>query len=115
MIELDETTLENLLDKLGLNAPRINPQFIDQLIVEEQFHVFIGSCMTVCCLTLKNGFSVIGESACASPENFNQVVGETLARKDARRKIWALAGYALKEKLWLEKAGATDAGDSIQR
>ena len=57
------------------------------------------SCLTVCCLTLSNGYTVTGESACASPENFNAEIGEKIAFDNARAKIWALEGYLLKQKL----------------
>lgn len=50
-------------------------------------------------LVLKNGFTVTGESACASPENFNVEIGRTIARANAINKIWPLMGYELKTKL----------------
>jgi len=53
-------------------------------------------------MTLQNGFTVTGESACASPENFNKSIGEKLARENARNKVWALEGYLLKQKLYVE-------------
>ena len=53
----------------------------------------------MCCLTLRNGFTVTGESACASPENFDAELGKKIARSNARDKIWALEGYALRERL----------------
>lgn len=55
--------------------------------------------LTFCVLVLRNGFTVTGESACASPENFDAQVGRDIARTNAREKIWALEGYLLKEKL----------------
>jgi hypothetical protein len=55
--------------------------------------------MTVCALTLRNGYIVTGESAAASPENFDQAIGRKIARDNARNKIWALEGYLLREKL----------------
>jgi hypothetical protein len=48
---------------------------------------------------LLNGFTVVGESACASPENFDADLGKKIARDDAKRKIWALEGYALRNQL----------------
>jgi hypothetical protein len=42
---------------------------------------------------------VTGESACASPENYSKELGEKIARDNARQKIWALEGYALRNKL----------------
>jgi len=55
--------------------------------------------LTFCVLVLKNGFTVTGESACASPENFDAEIGRKIARQNAVDKIWPLMGYALKEKL----------------
>ena len=55
--------------------------------------------LTFCILVLKNGFTVTGESACASPENFNADIGKEIAYDNAREKIWMLEGYLLKEKL----------------
>ena len=55
--------------------------------------------LTFCVLVLKNGFTVTGESACASPENFDAEVGRKIARANAVNKMWPLMGYALKEKL----------------
>ena len=55
--------------------------------------------LTICILELKNGFTVTGESACASPENFDAELGRKIARANAVNKIWPLMGYALKEKL----------------
>jgi hypothetical protein len=69
------------------------------VIKGEQYHVFEGSQLTVCCLTLENGFTVTGESACASPENFNAELGRKIAFDNAKNKIWALEGYLLKQRL----------------
>lgn len=55
--------------------------------------------LTFCVLVLKNGFTVTGESACASPENFDAEIGKKIARQNAVQKIWPLMGYALKQRL----------------
>ena len=55
--------------------------------------------LTFCVLVLKNGFTVTGESACASPENFNAEIGRKIARQNAVAKIWPLLGFSLKQKL----------------
>lgn len=99
---MDEQALEQEIKEKGLIAPRLTPKDIDAVIVKEDYHVFDGTTTTVCLLTLKNGFTTLGESACASPENFNPEIGQKLAKEDARRKIWALEGYLLKEKLFLD-------------
>ncbi len=55
--------------------------------------------LTFCVLVLRNGFTVTGESACASPENFNAEIGRKVARQNAIAKIWPLLGYELRTKL----------------
>ena len=95
----DEQKIEQEIQDKGLNAPRLTPSLIDAVIKSEQYHVFEGTTLTVCALTLQNGFLVTGESAAASPENFDQEIGRKIARDNARNKIWALEGYLLKQKL----------------
>lgn len=95
----DETAIESEIQAKGLNAPRLNPAHIDAQIVAEDYHVFPGTTLTVCALTLKNGFLVVGESAAASPANFDKELGQKIARDNARNKIWALEGYLLRSKL----------------
>lgn len=96
---MSETEIEAEIQAKGLNAPRINPGMIDAAIRSEQYHVFPGTTMTVCALTLRNGYIVTGESAAASPENFDAAIGRKIARENARHKIWALEGYLLRERL----------------
>ena len=55
--------------------------------------------LTICVLVLRNGFSVVGTSACASPENFDAAYGRKLARGKAVEQIWPLLGFQLREKL----------------
>lgn len=93
------STLEEEIQAKGLVAPRLTPDDIDRVIIKSQFHVFEGSQTTVCCITLKNGYTVIGESACVSPENFDVEIGRRIAFDNARQRIWALEGYLLKEHL----------------
>ena len=69
------------------------------MIVGEDYHVFPGTTMTVCALKLRNGFVVVGESAAASPENFDEAIGRRIARENARNRIWALEDYVLRERL----------------
>lgn len=57
------------------------------------------SLLTFCVLVLRNGFTVTGESACASPENFDAAIGRRIARQNAVNKIWPLLGYELRTKL----------------
>lgn len=95
----NEHAVEAEIQAKGLNAPRLNPAHIDAQIVAEDYHVFPNTPLTVCALTLKNGFMVVGKSAPASPQNFDSELGRKIARDDARNQIWALEGYLLRSKL----------------
>ncbi|WP_319495973.1 Gp49 family protein [uncultured Cohaesibacter sp.] len=92
----DELQFEKEIKQRGLDAPRVTPADLDAVIAAEDYHVFPGTTLTVCCLTLVNGFTVTGESACASRKNFDEELGRMIARKNAREKIWALEGYRLR-------------------
>lgn len=96
---MNDQQVEQEIQTKDLTAPRVTPQRIEEVIVAEDYHVFPGTTLTVCCLTLANGFTVTGESACASPENFDVELGRKIARDNAKQKIWALEGYALRERL----------------
>lgn len=94
----NENEIEKEIQKKGLNAPRLTPQMIDSVIVDKTFtNLPSGKCV-VCELTLKNGYSVRGESACVSVSNFDQEIGNKIALENARGKIWQLEGYLLQEK-----------------
>jgi hypothetical protein len=97
---MNEQQVEQEIKVKGLTAPRITPEYLDSIIVSKQFHVFEGTCFTTCLLTLTNGFNVLGESACASPSNFNKELGEKIAFDNARNKLWLLEGYLLKQRLF---------------
>lgn len=96
---MNEAQLEQEIVDKGLTAPRLTPELIDSVIAKEQYYVFPDTTLTVCALTLLNGFQVVGEAACASPENFNVEIGRKIARSNAREKIWALEGYLLRQQL----------------
>lgn len=102
-------------------APRVTPEDIAAAIVSEYYFTgaeaaglppvkgmdYIPSraaspldLLTLCVLVLKNGFTVTGESACASPENFNAEIGRKIARAMAVSKIWMLEGYLLKDLIY---------------
>ena len=94
-----ELEIEKELQAKGLNAPRLTPDLIESKIVKEEYHL-LTDILTVCVLTLENGFTVTGESACASPANYNKEIGDRIARDNAKEKIWILEGYLLKQKLF---------------
>ena len=110
--------IEKCIQEGGLTAPRVTPDDIEANITSEFYFtasdgvegasghrpnsVRAGTALgllTFCVLVLRNGFTVTGESACASPENFNAELGRKIARKNAVEKIWPLMGYELRSKL----------------
>lgn len=114
---MTDESIEQEIQAKGLTAPRVTPQQIEDTISGEYFFTAAKAtegcpqfpslgCLTFCVLVLKNGFTVTGESACASPENFNKDLGERIARTNAVQKIWALEGYALRERLHQQQAKA---------
>lgn len=96
---MNEQAVESEIQAKGLTAPRVTPDMLDDEIVAEQFHVFPGTTVTVACLTLRNGFTTVGESACADPSNFDAELGRKIARDSARNKLWPLLGFRLRDKL----------------
>lgn len=109
---MNDDQIESEIQAKGLTAPRVTPARIEDVISEEYFFTAASALkgtpgessqacklLTFCVLVLKNGFTVTGESACASPANFDEELGRKIARKHATDKIWALEGYALKERL----------------
>lgn len=92
-------TTEQMIQDKGLNAPRLTPNLINETIVKSEFHL-LTDVLTVCVLTLKNGFIVTGESSCTSPENYNEEIANKIAKENAIEKIWMLEGYLLKQRLY---------------
>ena len=80
-------------------APRVTEAEVLGSIVKKDFYVHADGTLTICVLTLANGFTVTGESACADIKNYKQDIGERIAYDNAVKKIWAFLGYMLRDKL----------------
>ena len=107
---MNDKAIEQEIQANGLTAPRVTPEDIEANIAREHYFTAFefGSpllLLTFCVLVLRNGFTVTGESACASPENFDAELGRKIARQNAINKVWPLMGYALKERLAQGNAG----------
>jgi len=96
---MSDKEIEQAIQDKGLNAPRLTPDHIESVIVNELYWQPEGTTLTVCALELKNGAQVVGESACVSAANFDAEIGKVIARENAKNKIWALEGYLLKQNL----------------
>lgn len=121
----DDNAIGQEIKAKGLTAPRVTPADLEANTKAVFFftadqgarHAFLDSLagnsaerdfapldpalnlLTFCVIVLKNGFTVTGESACASPENFDEGIGRKIAFENAKQKVWPLMGYALKERL----------------
>ena len=94
---LNDSQAETLIQQKNLTAPRLTPDYIKSLIKLEQYHRFENTTLTVCYLTLQNGYTVTGESACLSTENYDEEIGCGIAKENAIQKIWMLEGYLQKQ------------------
>jgi hypothetical protein len=110
----DDAGIEQLIQTKGKTAARVTPADIEANIASEWYFTAADGAdmvdgdgpdvqalglLTFCVLVLKNGFAVTGESACASPENFDTALGRVIARQNAVNKVWTLMGYELRTKL----------------
>ena len=64
----------------------VTQEHLESIITDKQFHRLTET-LTVCVLTLRNGFTVTGESACVSPKTYNQEIGERIAFEKAFNKL----------------------------
>lgn len=124
---MNDQQIESEIQKKGLTAPRVTPERIEEVISGEIYGTAddlavmnaglivrhddnqaqtSARLLTFCILILRNGYTVTGESACVSPENFDAEIGRKIARENAVQKIWGLEGYALRERL--ARGEATD-------
>ena len=112
--DTSDAGIERLIQAKGKTAARVTPADIEANI--ESYFYFTAAqaataidrtidadsplhLLTFCVLVLRNGFTVTGESACASPENFDAEIGRRIARENAVQKVWPLMGYELRSKL----------------
>jgi Phage protein (N4 Gp49/phage Sf6 gene 66) family len=96
---MNDQEIEKEIQAKGLIAPRVTLQQIEDSIQGETYTVLPSGRATICEMTLKNGYVVLGESLCVSRENFNAELGQKIAREDAKQKIWPLEGYLLRQQL----------------
>lgn len=102
---MDEQKLEKLLQQSGASEIRVKPEKVDSVIDTVEYQIFQPT-FTVCVVTLRNGFKVVGTSAWVDPANFNEYIGRQLAFERARRQIWELEGYLLCQKTYESPATA---------
>ena len=115
---MNDKTIEQEIQSKGLTAPRVTPADIEAEVLSEVYFTAkegvwgahpgfdplpeaapVLAQLTFCVLVLRNGFTVTGESACASPENFDAEIGRKIARQNAVQKIWPLLGFRLRDEL----------------
>jgi hypothetical protein len=98
MSRINEKELEQALRDKRKEAPRVRPGDLDANI-KHAIYFNPTPTLTICVIECHNGYTVVGQSACASPENFDLEIGKTLAYEDARNHLWPLLGFHLKANL----------------
>lgn len=120
---MNDNEIEQKIQDKGKTAARVTPDAIKENIASEHYFTagegVAGHCfrkaktlhsprelelLTFCVLRLKNGFTVTGESACASPDNFDPEIGRDIARANAIQKVWPLLGFRLRDELARQEA-----------
>ena len=122
---MTDQTIQQMIDERASKAPRVTPDDVEAAIRHETYFtaaegvlgaycthndVYQGHTpsdisatahplLTICVLVLDNGFTVVGKSACASPENFDAEIGRQVARRNALNEVWSLLGFRLRDQL----------------
>lgn len=91
---IDDDTLEQKLSERP--APRVTKDYIKSRILEVGYTRFSPT-ITICEITLDNGYSVRGESACVNVENYDAEIGQRIAHDNAFSQLWPLFGFLLAE------------------
>jgi hypothetical protein len=102
-------TTEELAEALAASPSpdRVTPEYFRSRIAKTEFHRIAGGTLTICVLTIDNGFQVTGQSACADPANYRQDIGEKIALDNAERALWPLLGFLVCEGIYRRKLNPT--------
>lgn len=77
---------------------KLTKEYLEGLVVNVQYvHQEL---LTICTITLKNGFKLVGTSACADEQNYDRNIGNNIAYQNAFAKLWELEGYLLKQRIY---------------
>ena len=78
----------------GNDGSRITPEMVRAFITGPQRIERMGN-HAVVHVGLRNGFSLIEESACVDAKNYDEGIGVELAMKKAENRVWHLLGFLL--------------------
>ena len=99
---MNDEQLNDMLE--NQQFPKVYKSDIEKKITKVDYMILPNTTVTICNITLENGFSVRGESACIDERNFNLKIGQEIAYRNAFNQIWDLEGYLLKERIFQEEA-----------
>jgi len=94
----ESLTITEAESAANATAPRVTLDSMEAKIASTDYIIHEGI-FTLCIIKMQNGFFVVGESAPASPANYNRELGKKFAYENAIRQLWKLEGYALRERL----------------
>jgi len=76
----------------GLN--KITEEIVEGSIAKEEY-VKLGTKMTACVMTLKDGFEVVGIAGVVDADAYDLAIGSKFARVKAKDKVWQHLGSIL--------------------
>lgn len=104
---MSDKDIEQEIQEKGLTAPRVTREDLLANIYHTEIvkHVSVtGQVLRWAILTTQNGFAVTGKPSCSvSSENDDEEIGKEIAIENAEGELWALMGYALKQKLFEQR------------
>lgn len=84
--------------KLEIKGNKVTQEEVKNAIEFVTYHK-IGYKFTVCHIQLKNGYEVIGSSACVDKNNYDFKIGSDIAFNNAKDEVWKHMGSILQDRL----------------
>lgn len=81
----------------------VTEQSVQDAIASEEY-MTIGKKTTVCLVTLKNGFEVVGTSACVDEANYDIEIGKPFAKERAMQFVWMHLGFIMQQEMAMKRA-----------
>lgn len=86
-------TFEDAYLPQGHDPSRVTQEMVDDFVAGYEA-TRMGN-HTVVLVKLRNGFTLVEESACVDPANYSQELGEKYALEKAKKRVWNLLGFLL--------------------
>lgn len=85
-----------------MSSYKVTLEMVEEEVVQTEYVILPDGKTTICLLTMRNGYTIRGESSCVDPANFKKEDGEKYALERAMDKIWPLLGFRMQDKMHRE-------------